>query len=162
MEVDMVNQIERLRRVKVRELRDRYKEIFGQESRSNHKEYLFRRIAWRLQALAEGDLSERVRQRALEIAQDADLRICGPKPNGASQDATGSRQSSNLDGRLPPAGTALSREFKNRRITVQVLDRGFQYEDRYYKSLSAIAREVTGTQWNGYIFFGLKAGRPRC
>jgi Protein of unknown function (DUF2924) len=162
MEVDMVNQIERLRRVKVRELRDRYKEIFGQESRSNHKEYLFRRIAWRLQALAEGDLSERARQRALEIAQDADLRICGPKSNGASPDATLGRQSSNFNGRLPPAGTELIREFKNRRITVQVLDRGFQYEDRFYKSLSAIAREVTGTQWNGYSFFGLKAGRPRC
>ena len=158
MEADIVNQIEGLRRVKVRELRDRYKEIFGEESRSNHKEFLFRRIAWRLQALAEGDISERARQRALEIAQDADLRICGPKPNGASPGGIGSRQSPSSDRRVPPVGTVLIREFKNRRITVQVLDGGFQYEDRFYKSLSAIAREITGTQWNGYLFFGLQAG----
>ena len=57
MEADIVNQIEHLRRVTVRQLRDRYKEIFGEESCSNHKEFLFRRIAWRLQALAEGDIS---------------------------------------------------------------------------------------------------------
>ena len=53
MEADIINQIEGLRHVKVRQLRDRYKEIFGEESRSNNNEFLFRRIAWRLQALAE-------------------------------------------------------------------------------------------------------------
>jgi Protein of unknown function (DUF2924) len=162
MEADIVNQIQGLRRVKVRELRDRYKEIFGEESRSNHREFLFRRIAWRLQALAEGDISERARQRAAEIAQDADLRICGPKPVGASPGGIpGSRQSPSSDRRLPLVGTMLTREYKNHRIAVQVLDGGFQYEDRFYKSLSAIAREVTGTQWNGYLFFGLKAGTQR-
>jgi hypothetical protein len=62
---DIVNQIGNLRHVKVRELRDRYKEIFGEESRSNHKEFLFRPIAWRLQALAEGlSVSERVNARS--------------------------------------------------------------------------------------------------
>jgi hypothetical protein len=161
MEADIINQIEGLRRVKVRELRDRYKEIFGEESRSNHKEFLFRRIAWRLQALAEGDLSERARQRAVEIAQDADLRICGPKPEGTSPDGIGGRQSPSSDRRVPLVGTLLIRHYKNRKITVQVLDGGFQYEDRFYKSLSAIAREVTGTQWNGYLFFGLKARTKR-
>ena len=161
MEADIINQIEGLRRVKVRQLRDRYKEIFGEESRSNHKEFLFRRIAWRLQALAEGDITERARQRAVEIAQDVDLRICGPRPDGASARGIGDRKSPSSDRRLPLVGTVLIREYKKRRITVQVLDGGFQYEDRFYKSLSAIAREVTGTQWNGYLFFGLKAGAQR-
>ena len=161
MEADIVNQIEHLRRVKVRQLRDRYKEIFGEESRSNHKEFLFRRIAWRLQALAEGDISDRARQRALEIAQDADLRICGPSPHRASSRGIEGSQSPTSDRRLPLVGTVLIREYKNRKITVQVLDGGFQYEERFYKSLSAIAREVTGTQWNGYLFFGLKAGTQR-
>jgi hypothetical protein len=161
MEADILNQIHGLRRVKVRALRDRYKEIFGEESRSNHKEFLFRRIAWRLQALAEGDISERARQRAFEIAQDADMRICGPKPDGASWGEIRNLQSPGADRRLPIVGAILIREYKNRKITVQVLDGGFQYEDRFYKSLSAIAREVTGTQWNGYLFFGLKAGTQR-
>ena len=75
-------EIEQLRSATVRELRTKYFELFGQPSRSNHKQFLFRRIAWRLQALAYGELSEQVRQQALALAQDADLRIkaliCSP------------------------------------------------------------------------------------
>src|SRR5437764_235548 len=83
--------------------------------------FLFRRIAWRLQALAEGDISERACQRALEIAQDVDLRICGPRPNVTSLGGIGLRQSPASGRRLPQAGTVLVREYKNRMITVQVL-----------------------------------------
>jgi hypothetical protein len=68
-------QIDELSRMTVGQLRQKYLEVFGEESRSNHKQFLFRRIAWRIQALAEGGLSERARRRALEIANDADLRI---------------------------------------------------------------------------------------
>jgi len=53
--------------------------LFGDESRSNHKQFLVRRVAWRLQAIDEGDLSERARQRALNLAQDADLRLTAPR-----------------------------------------------------------------------------------
>ncbi len=87
MEIQVREQIEVLKRMTVRELRERYHEVFGEESRSNHKQFLFRRIAWRLQAAAEGGLSERARQRALEIANDADLRIRAPK--GFDFDAAG-------------------------------------------------------------------------
>src|SRR5262245_47912998 len=72
-------QIEGLRRMTVGQLKDKYREAFGEESRSNHKQFLFRRIAWRIQANAWGGLSERARRRALEIADDADLRIRAPK-----------------------------------------------------------------------------------
>ena len=68
-------EIEQLRGATVRELRAKYFALFGQPSRSNHKQFLVRRIAWRLQALAEGDLSERARERALSLARDADLRL---------------------------------------------------------------------------------------
>jgi DUF2924 family protein len=57
-------QIEELRYVTTGQLREKYREVFGEESRSNHKQFLFRRIAWRIQALAEGGLSEHARQRA--------------------------------------------------------------------------------------------------
>ena len=79
MNAKVLEQIEALRSMTVSRLRERYREVFGEESRSNHKQFLFRRIAWRLQANAEGDLSERARKRALEIADDADLRIRAPK-----------------------------------------------------------------------------------
>lgn len=75
MQMEARHQIEELRYMTTGQLREKYGEVFGEESRSNHKQFLFRRIAWRIQALAEGGLSERARRQALEIANDADLRI---------------------------------------------------------------------------------------
>src|SRR5450755_2735789 len=72
-------EIENLRRESLAALREKYREVFQEETRSRHREHLFRRIAWRLQALAEGDLSERARGRAQQIAQDASLRTVAPQ-----------------------------------------------------------------------------------
>jgi len=156
-------QIEALRHMTVRELRERYSEVFGEQSRSNHKQFLFRRIAWRIQALAEGGLSERARRRALEIANDADLRIRPPKGFDVS---TAADRSTNhrliaTDPRLPAPGTVLVRQYKEQSIVVEVRTDGFEYDSRIYRSLSAIAREVTGTKWNGFLFFGLAAGNGK-
>ena len=74
----MLKEIEQLRQATVGELRIKYLELFGQPSRSNHKQFLFRRVAWRLQALAYGELSEQARQKVLALAQDVDLRIKAP------------------------------------------------------------------------------------
>src|ERR1035438_2159888 len=72
-------EIENLRRASLAALREKYREVFEEATRSRHREHLFRRIAWRLQALAEGDLSERARERAHQIARDADLRTVAPR-----------------------------------------------------------------------------------
>ncbi len=79
MDIRLVKEIESLKKLTTGGLRQKYEQVFGEPSRSNHKDFLFRRIAWRLQAQAEGDLSERARRRALEIANDADLRTRAPK-----------------------------------------------------------------------------------
>ena len=71
----MRKEIDELSSMTVSQLRQKYLEVFGEASRSNHKKFLFRRIGLRIPALAEGGLSERARRRALEIANDADLRI---------------------------------------------------------------------------------------
>jgi hypothetical protein len=143
-------QIEALQKLPVAALRARYRELFGDESQTSNKQFLFRRVAWRLQVLAEGDLSERARRRALEMANDADLRVRPGKAFLASvADKTG------RDSRLPPVGTLLRREFKARTIEVKVLEDGFEHSGRRYQSLSAIASEATGTRWNGFSFFGL-------
>jgi len=73
MEPETYQEIQRLSRMTVSELRDKYLEVFGEQTRSRHKEFLKKRIAWRIQALAEGDLSERARRRAEELANDADF-----------------------------------------------------------------------------------------
>ena len=72
MEAGTYQKIQGLSRMTVGALRARYLEVFGEETRSHHKEFLRKRIAWRLQALAEGDLSERARRRAEALATDAD------------------------------------------------------------------------------------------
>jgi hypothetical protein len=164
MDVSVFTEIERLRQMKVGALRAKYREVFGEESRSSNRQFLLRRIAWRLQARVEGDLSERARRRALEIADDADLRIRAPEgffvDAGAADTASPlDRAGAGKDRRLPSPGTLLTRQFENRRIVVKVLEDGFEYQSQRYRSLSAIAREVTGTRWNGPLFFGLTERR---
>ena len=62
-----------------------------------------------------------------------------------------------LDARLPPPGSYLERDYKGRRVIVKVLANGFEFDDEIYRSLSAVAHEVTGTKWNGFLFFNLTA-----
>ena len=150
----MWREIEGLRYRTVGELRVKYLEVFQQESRSNHKQFLVRRIAWRLQANAEGDLSERARQRAVLVAQEAEVRIRPPR-SFLKQLAQGNR-----DPRLPAAGTQLTRQFQGQAVSVEVLEKGFRYRENVYRSLSAVARHITGVQWNGFAFFNLDA-EPR-
>ena len=148
------SEIDDLRHKTVAQLQIRYLEVCGQPSRSNHKQFLIRRIAWRLQALAEGDLSERARERARCLAIDADLRLTAPQLSGwppGKVVADGRHR----DSRLPRPGTALTRTFRGRNVSVQVLEKGFDYEGAVYRSLSAVARQISGTQWNGFSFFGL-------
>jgi hypothetical protein len=154
-------QIEALKHMTVRQLRQQYQEVFGQESRSNHKQFLFRRIAWRLQAQAEGGLSERARRRALEIADDNELRIRPPKGFDFESAATRCAYqtvAADSDPRRPLPGAVLEREYKGRTITVRVYPNDFEFNGKRCRSLSAIAKEITGTKWNGYLFFHLPAG----
>jgi len=161
VETAMRKKIDELSRMPVGQLRQKYLEAFGEESRSNHRQFLFRRIAWRIQALAEGGLSERARRRALEIANDADLRIRAPKTKFGPDVTLDPKLSVSrkvpraLDPRLPPPGTYLEREYKGRRIIVKVLANGLEFDGQIYRSLSSIAGDVAGTKWNGFLFFNL-------
>src|SRR5438093_9842411 len=164
MDRAMIAAIEQLRGLTVAALRTKYQEVFGEESKSSNKQFLFRRIAWRLQADAEGGLSERARRRAAEIVTDTDLRTRAPKellPSEVPANAIGvvARSQPQRDWRLPPAGTLLTRRLRDRQIIVKVLADGFEFDSRRYRSLSAIAREVTGTRWNGLLFFRLTERR---
>src|SRR5208337_1515478 len=141
VETAMRKEIDELSTMPVGQLRQKYLEVFGEESRSNHKQFLFRRIAWRIQALAEGGLSDRARRRALEIANDADLRIRAPRtmfgqdPTLNPKLSVTRKVASDLDSRLPPHGSFLEREYKGRRIIVKVLVNGFEFEGQVYRSV---------------------------
>ena len=158
----VVAAIEQLRTLNVIALQKKYQQIFGDASRSSNKQYLFRRLAWRLQANAEGGLSERACHRAVQIADEADLRTRAPKGFLSAQvsaTAIVDHPHPQRDARLPASGSLLTRRLNDRQIVVKVLAEGFEFESRHYRSLSAIAREVTGTRWNGLLFFGLAERR---
>ena len=167
MDKAIMIEVEILRRASVAGLQEKYRELFQEKARSRHRQHLFRKIVWRLQALAEGELSERARARAREIANDADLRILAPRDffsvSGQPVEIIpGNQGKKRNDPRLPMVGTMLRRSWKGRTILVEVLPKGFRYENRQYPSLSNIAFEITGTRWNGFAFFGLmrKAAKP--
>src|ERR1035438_6335407 len=93
MDTTVLMEIENPRRASLAALCGKYWEVFEEATRSRHREHLFRRIAWRLQALAEGDLSERARTRAHQIARDADLRTVAPRDFFRSEEHTSELQS---------------------------------------------------------------------
>jgi hypothetical protein len=160
MEAALLAAIVELGDLNVPALKTKYRELFGEDSRSFNKQFLVRRLAWRFQAQIEGDLSERARRRMAEIADETDLHTKVPRGFlGMPGKAVTSAQGTNHDLRLPPPGTELRRRFGSRDIVVKVLPKGFEYQHRRYRSLSAIAREVTGTRWNGLLFFGLTERR---
>jgi len=154
--------VDELTNLKIPILKQRYQELFGEPSKSSNKQFLVRRIGWRLQANAEGGLSERARLRATEIADERDLRLRPPRAFQAPSTSITNpfdRSQPPRDWRLPPPGTLLTLRIGRRQIVVRILNAGFEYEFRRYRSLSAIAREVTGTRWNGVLFFGLAERR---
>jgi hypothetical protein len=108
-----------------------------------------------MQALAEGDLSERARRRAAELARDADLRLNPPqcKANTSTPPSEPVRLPAPVDHRLPPPGTILTRPYKGQLVQVQVLTEGFAYGGHVYASLSAVAKAITGSHTNGFLFF---------
>jgi hypothetical protein len=152
-----------LQQLTIKQLKERYAEVFGESTNAANRAWLVKRVAWRLQALAEGDLSERARRRAAELANDADLRLSPPKvktaPTVGAVAATERTVTGTLadkqDDRLPLPGTILTREYKGSVVQVQVLPHGFEYAGEVYKSLSAVAKAVTGQHVNGYAFFKL-------
>jgi hypothetical protein len=158
MEINVGRELAALQRMSLPQLRDRYAEVFGEAALTNNRTWLVRRLAWRLQALAEGDLSERARRRAAELANDADLRLNPPRvaPAASPPERTHTATlESRPDGRLPPPGTIITRPYKGGTVQVQVLPQGFEYQGEVYSSLSAVAKAVTGSHCNGFLFFRL-------
>jgi hypothetical protein len=142
----------------VSQLVQRYEEVFKEECRSRNKQYLIRRIAWRLQANEEGGLSRAALKKAAELAEDAETRVTAPRKHGNDGVKLVVPEPTafvDWDPRLPPPGNIIERQYKGKMIRVIVLQDGFEYEGQRYKSLTAIAKEVSGSHCNGFLFFRL-------
>jgi hypothetical protein len=153
MEKTITVQVAELMHMSVGQLREKYAELFGEETSSRHRQWLVRRISYRIHELAEGGLSERARKRAAELTDEAFLRRRMPPPPPEQEPLAEEPAKEQRDERLPEPGTVLVREFQGTSHEVTVLERGFLYQGKSYRSLSRIARAITGTAWNGYRFF---------
>jgi Protein of unknown function (DUF2924) len=160
VELNLTHELAALRRLTPRELCARYAEAFGEQPSTKNRGWLLKRLAWRLQSLAEGDLSQRPRQRAAELANDANLRTTSPRT--ARADPAPARAAAAVapppprppaDSRLPAPGTVLTRKYKGALLQVRVLPNGFEYNGLAYKSLSAVAHAITGAHCNGFLLF---------
>ena len=96
-------------------------------------------------------MPDRARKRATELARDADLRLNPPRTDVRQDEPYVPAPQSGL----PMSGTIMRRDYKGRTILVTVLDKGFEFEGESFRSLSAVAQAVTGSHWNGRLFFGL-------
>jgi len=143
-----LRQVAQLSKLSFSELQERWRSLFGGEPPAYHRRFLVKRLAYRIQELAYGGLPETARAQMADILQDAGL------DEQASIPGRGRTQKRPDD--LPLAGTRLVREWNGRRYEVTVASGGFVFEGRRYRSLTAIARLITGTRWNGPAFFGLR------
>lgn len=133
-----------LRAMDVASLHARYVELYGREPRSRHKDHLFRKVAFRLQERAFGGLSKVAHGRLATLMAEIELPTAPPPKK---------------DGLAP--GSVLTRLWRDQRIEVRVLDDGrFEFHGATYRSLSAVAKAVTGTAWNGPAWFGLREEKP--
>lgn len=159
MPINVPRELAALQRLTVPQIRHRYAEVYAETTNANNRPWLVKRILWRLQALAEGDLTERARQRAAELANDADLRLNPPRAAATVPMSAGVREAETVtlpfaaDKRLPPPGTVLTRPYKGRVLQVLIRAEGFEFEGNLYASLSAVAKAVTGSHCNGFLFF---------
>ena len=128
-------------------LKSMWRDLFETEPPPYNRRFLESRLAYRIQELAYGGLKPETIKRLEAIAEDLD----GGDPVRRRR----------LANDRPIAGTQLIREWQGVEHCVTVRDDDFEYQGRPYKSLSAVARAITGTQWNGLIFFGLKNHRGR-
>jgi hypothetical protein len=141
----VLTQIAALKTRSTSELRVMWQELFGREAPVLGRRYLEDRIAFRLQELHYGGLSDRARRKLDALADQLEPKAARPRDPG----------------RLLP-GTELRRQWQGVEHVVRVREHDFEYDGRPYRSLSAVARAITNTRWNGWLFFGLKSGHvPR-
>lgn len=139
MQTNILEEMAALKRMTGPELVAKWKKLIGGEPPSKSHGFMISRLAHRIQVLAFGDLKPETKRRLAKLRESE--ASGAPIPDDSDR---------------PPIGAVLVREFKGIEHRVKVVDGGYEYKNIVYKSLSAVARHITGTQWNGLVFFGLR------
>lgn len=146
----ILQKISKLRGMKVPELIGEYETAFGKPPRVKNREYLVKRIAWRIQEQRYGGLGRAACRRLESLIEEIDLPI-----QENQRTATGKLRRPPSPSN-PAVGTTLTRIWHGVEHQVQILDTGCEWEGTVYSSLSATARAITGQAWSGPLFFGLR------
>ena len=141
----VLRQLAMLQSMSLEQLREKWLDLYGGEVPSYKRQFLIKRLAYRIQELFYGGLSEETKARLKQIAQNDPVATMKNRIS-----AKGKPDETIL------SGTRLVRVWNNRRYEVTAQQNGFEYDGRIFRSLSAVARDITGTRWNGRLFFGLK------
>jgi hypothetical protein len=147
-----------LQRMGLKELRSEYERVFGKPTKSRSRKHLFTKIARKLQETGQASGAGKSRRSALTAkfqpkrkpSKKTDKARKAKSPRKRQPRPIGTR-----DPRLPKVGATITKTYKGRTINVRVREGGFEYEGREFRSLSAVAKHVTGAIWNGFLFFGL-------
>lgn len=156
---DLPAQLAALHQMTTGQLAEKYRELYGEPTRARNKPYLQKRLAWRIQELAEGGLPASALKRIEELGDDLPERW-RMKQDAKARPAAPIEALEPRDGRVPPVGTVLRRIFNGVTHEVTVCAEGFAYGGERFKTLSAVARHISGTPWNGFLFFGLTQRAP--
>ncbi|MEH2550753.1 hypothetical protein V1283_007398 [Bradyrhizobium sp. AZCC 2262] len=147
MKETVLSQLTALKGASAEALKLRWRELFDTEPPAFNRRFLEARLSFRIQELAYGGLSRETRERLRAMAKQYATRDAAERKARPTQ--------------RPVAGTRLIREWQGVEHCVTVRKDDFEYLGRPYKSLSSVAREITGTKWNGWVFFGLKSQSGR-
>lgn len=146
-----MQKIEELKKKSLKELLKLYEELFGQPSSSKHLIYLARQIAYKLQENEVGGFPKSLTQKITALIKEHDpINMAKLRSSSAI-----SKKHQVYNQRLPIPGTVITREYRDQLIEVKVLEKGFDYKGKQYRSLTAIAEEITNSHWSGYEFFNL-------
>lgn len=148
----VLKQVANLKNLTHEELKALYITLHGKEPPAYNRGFIIKRLAYRLQEIAYGGLPERV-QKKLDDALVQNGYDENAMPLGVS------KRKPKVGSNHPISGSMFIREWRGKRYQITALRDGFEFEGKKYRSLSAVARAITGTHWNGRLFFGLKNGR---
>ena len=148
------NVIEELKSLSRDKLIQKWLELFGlTPSQYARKEFLVKHIAWEIQAQQKGGYTSQTKKKLESLSKAL-------AQNNEIQDSNITKLKLNQDIKIKE-GTKLIREYQGKNHEVSALDKGFKYKDKFYKSLSSIANEITGTRWNGKVFFGITKAKAK-
>jgi len=148
-----ISQIMTLKYVSADELIKLYKELYGEDAAGVNKTCLWRKIAYKLQELEYGGLQAKAKEKLKLLIKEFDP--INNKTFRSDRPIINQTIVSAKDKRLPIPGTVITKEYKNIKYQVKILEKGFEFNGKIYKTLSSIAKEITGAHWNGYLFFNL-------